>query len=74
MAIKRERKRMYSADERKRKAAAEDQTTYQGHGEEPEFLPAIRKKRSSLPPNQHSARMIGRDWSIACDGRVQAQC
>ncbi len=49
MAMKRERKRMYSVAERKRKAAVAVEKAYQSHGEEPEFLAAIGKKVPSHP-------------------------
>jgi IS30 family transposase len=44
MTVKREKKKMYSAAKRKRKAASSVQHVKHGHGEEPEFLAATRKK------------------------------
>jgi hypothetical protein len=50
--IRRERKKMYSAANRKWKAVVAVQPDIvHGHGEEPEFLAVIGKKRAS-PPTQ----------------------
>jgi hypothetical protein len=64
-AMKRERKRQYSASERKRKATVA-KTIEPGHEEEPEFLAVVGKKPREPPPSQPAFTANERARLIHC--------
>ena len=66
LAIKKERRRLYQLNERKRKAAYRPKKALPGHEEEPEFMAASGSRSRAPPPSQPAFSQNERARLVHC--------